>query len=264
MTTRTIAGGRAKIERTSSCATFTLCRPRVLNALDLESIEALDTFISLMEKSPELSCAIIAGAGDKSFIAGGDLKAFAKLKGEEAGHTLSARVGGLLARLEGLPQVVIAAIDGDAYGGGVEVALACDLRIMGTSSRLKLTQARFGLTSGWGGGMRLTRLLGYSRALDCFLRMKDIPSSEALQNGLANEVVQDGAALNRAIEIAQQIHSIGPQTAAGIKRVMRFAADHDPSDAVDEERSVFATLWGSREHEERVERFLARKRNTTG
>ncbi len=253
----TVAQGRAMIEiDKEGIATFTVCRPRRRNALDLETIEALEAFIKKLEVSPHLCAAIVTGAGD-SFIAGGDLKQFSALRGAQAGMAMSRRVSDLLARFEDLPQITIAAMNGDAYGGGCEMALACDLRVLQEGAAMVFSQARFGLTSGWGGTMRLVRLIGYSRALDIFLTQRRLGTAEALSLGLINRVAPPGQILTVAREQARQIGALGPGLVTGIKRVARAAVTSDQEDALTEERRIFASLWGEERHEQLVAQFLA-------
>jgi enoyl-CoA hydratase len=261
MKTQTLAQGRALIEwREDGIARFTVCRPKVHNALDLDTIDALDHFLTALERKPEITFVILAGAGDEAFIAGGDLRQLAQMRGAEAGAAFSRRVGELLLRLEGLGAITAAAIGGDAYGGGCELALACDLRLIEEGSALIFSQARFGLTSGWGGMLRLTRLVGYSRALELFLRQRRVGAQEALGLGLANEVVPRGQAVEAALALGAEVNALGPEVALGLKRVAQFAVMSDPEDALAEERKVFSGLWASTRREALMRAFLNKER----
>lgn len=255
-----VAQGRARIEwDPRGIVTFTVTRPKVHNALDLETIEALDRFVLELARRPEVIVAILTGAGDGSFIAGGDLQQLIKLRGAEAGFAFSRRVGEILNRLEDLTQITIAAIGGDAYGGGTEVALACDLRLMEEDAALVFSQARFGLTSGWGGLLRLTRLVGYSRALDMFLTQRRVTTQEALPCGLINREVAPGQVMEAARAMALDILKVGPEVACGLKRIARFSVSSDPEDVLNEERRIFAQLWARPQRQAKIRAFLQKQ-----
>jgi enoyl-CoA hydratase len=261
--TETLAQGRARIVwDPRGVATFTVTRPRVHNALDLETIEALDHFVEQLAQRPEVIVAIFTGAGTGSFIAGGDLQQLARLRGAEAGFAFARRVGEILNRLEDLTQITIAAIGGDAYGGGTEVALACDLRLMAQDAALVFSQARFGLTSGWGGLLRLTRLVGYSRALDMFLTQRRVTTEESLPCGLINRSIPPGEdVLEAAQRMALDILRVGPEVACGLKRIARFSVSSDPEDVLNEERRIFAQLWARPERQAKIQAFLRKQRS---
>lgn len=226
------ADGRLRVEPRGEVLVVTVKRPEVRNALDVETMMALGDLVTEVAERPEFGVLVLAGYGDRAFISGGDLVQLASLKGEEGGMALASIMGETLSALEALPMVTVAAIGGDAFGGGVELALACDLRIMERASHLTLTQARFGLTTGWGGSVRLVRLVGYSRALDLLLTMRPLGAEEALQMGLVNRVVDDGAALEQALELAEQIASLQPTVALGIKSVVQAASLDRTEDAI--------------------------------
>lgn len=251
--------GEVRVELAPPLATFTIRRPHVHNALDLDSIEALGRLVNTLERRPDIQVLIIDSEGTQSFIAGGDIRQFDTLRGITAGRALASQMGDILLRLEMLTQIVIAAIDGDAYGGGVELALACDLRIMERSAKLGFTQARFGLTSGWGGSLRLVELVGYNRALDAMVNTRVLDAETCERWGLVNHLVDEGLAAAAATAMANRLVGLGHETLRGIKRVVRAGQLLPRADAIAEEREVFSRLWASQHHEARVARFLERK-----
>lgn len=257
------AGGRVAVTFEGALATFTLQRPQARNAMDLDTITALYEFTLELARRPDIVAVIITGAAP-CFAAGGDLQQFARLKGADAGATLSSRMGKVLNQLEVLDQLVIAAINGDAYGGGVELALACDVRLMDEAAKLVLAQSRFGLTTGWGGGHRLTRLVGADRAMVMMLEARPIEAPEALRLGMVTRVCEAGAVLERARELAELAARRGRPLVTGVKRVVRSAVLLPEPDAAAEERAIFAQLWGTDAHEEKVTAFLARKQRADG
>ncbi len=253
-----VAGGRVQIEIEGPVAVFEVCRPEVHNALDLECLEALGRFVEMIGQRADVCAVILAGRG-ASFISGGDLRQFSTLRGVEAGNALSRRGGYILAALEDLPQLTIAAMGGDTYGGGVELALACDLRFIERSSNVALVQGRHGLTTAWGGGVRLARCVGYARALEIMLEGRQIPAEEARALGMVNRVVDDGQALVEARAMAARAAALTTPVVEGAKRVLRAAVTLEREEAWAEERRVFSELWGSAHHEARVQDFMDRR-----
>ena len=253
-----VKDGRVRLDVDDGVAMFTVVRPDRHNALDLVTIDAFADFVQSLYARPELLVAVIAGDGD-SFIAGGDLVEFSKLQGEDAGRALSRRMGRILRDLEALPQVSIAAMTGHAYGGGVELSLACDLRIAERSAQIGLTQAKFGLTTAWGGTARLVRHVGYSDALDLLLNRRVVDGEEAHRMGLVNRVVDDGCAVGTAWNMGREIAALGRELVVGIKRLVQ-SADRGPiEDAYVDETATFSRLWASEQHERLVRTFMERK-----
>ena len=259
MASVTVADGRIRIEQGEGVVVLTFCRPEVRNALDFESMEALGAFVEELGSRPDILAVVFAGEG-ASFVSGGDLRQLAALKSEEAGRSLSRRGGQILRDLESLPQTTIAAIGGDAYGGGVELALACDMRIIERSSSLGLVQARLGLCTAWGAGVRLQRMLGYARALELLIEAGCVDAQRAWDLGLVNRVVEDGEALPSAVALAAKVVSLTRPVAMGIKAVLKGAEVLDVDDAMAEERRIFGQLWGSELHQEKVAEFLRKSR----
>jgi enoyl-CoA hydratase len=233
-------------------------RPGVRNALNWEAMQAFADCVEQAHALPDLRALIVSGAGD-AFIAGGDLKELHTFPSYGDGQSLSRGMVLALERLEALPCPVIAAVNGPARGGGVEIALACDLRILSAEADLGLVQITLGLTPGWGAGNRLLRLVGFSRALEWLATGKVLSASEALAHGLANRVTPPGGALAGALELARTISAQSPQAVAAVKRLLRAALILVPETAAAFEQAEFPPLWASEEHRQAVERFLKRK-----
>jgi enoyl-CoA hydratase len=180
----------------------TLLRPEVRNAVDGATARALAAAFRAFDADPESDVAVLYGANG-TFCAGADLKAIA---GASGGNTLSPDGDGPMgpSRMV-LGKPVIAAIAGHAVAGGLELALWCDLRVVERSAVLGVYCRRWGVPLIDGGTIRLPRLIGHSRALDLILTGRPVDANEALQMGLANRVVEDGAALDAALELAAQL-----------------------------------------------------------
>ncbi len=233
-------------------------RPEVRNALDWESMQTFSDCIQQAQDMPELRVLLLSGSSG-TFIAGGDLKA---LRGDITpadGERLSTLMTEALNQLEELPCATIAAIDGAARGGGVEIALACDLRVAASDASLGLVQINLGLTPGWGAGQRLLRLTGYSRTFELLASGRVLSAQQALQYGLLNQVAPSGGGFTSALALARQL--AGKPTAAlqAIKRLLRAGLNLPAQAAASLEQAEFPALWASCEHIQAVERFLGHK-----
>ncbi len=209
------------------------------NAISRATADDLERALDELEADFGLTCLVIAGTGSRFFCTGGDLDDYSALDTEEAGAWMAQRMSALLARLVNLPALVVAAVDGAALGGGLELALACDLRVAGARARLSLPQVRLGVVPGWGGGARLTALVGRGRALALMATARQVPADEAHSLHLVDEVVPAGEAERRALELAEQV-ALGSVRAV---RSLKTAAD-SPEDVV----ALFGELWHAEDH----------------
>ena len=212
-----MAAEAVRVERRGAVTTVVLSRPEVRNAVDRATADALVAAFSDFDADPDLSVAVLTGAGP-SFCAGADLRTIAvssmgadgdagaePSKGGEPPRLAEDGDGpmGVTRMLLGKP--VIAAVEGYAVAGGLELALWCDLRVAGESAIFGVFCRRWGVPLIDGGTIRLPRLVGHSRALDIIMTGRDVPAEEALRIGLADRVVPDGRALPAAIGIAEQL-----------------------------------------------------------
>jgi enoyl-CoA hydratase len=234
-------------------------RPQVRNALDWDAIHKFGELVDTAHKNSAIRALIVTGAGD-NFIAGGDLKVLHNYPTKADGERLSLVMSETLNHLEALPYPTIAAMNGPARGGGAEIALACDLRIMSEDADFGLVQVKLGLTPGWGAGQRLLRLVGYSRAFDLLATGRVLSSQQALECGLANRLAASGKALEAAIELARQTAAQSKDTIEAVKRILRAGVSLDPENAAARERAEFPTLWAADDHISAVQRFLDRKK----
>ncbi|HEY57096.1 MAG TPA: enoyl-CoA hydratase/isomerase family protein [Anaerolineae bacterium] len=234
-------------------------RPEVRNALDWQAMEAFGAAVEQAHREPALRVLVVTGQG-QVFIAGGDLKVLAAYPNEEDGRHLSALMTGSLARLEALPVPTIAALNGPARGGGSEVALACDMRVMAANADLGFVQIRQALIPGWGGGQRLLRLVGYARAMEWLLTGRILTAEEALAVGLANRLAPAGKALEEALALAREIAAHPPQTVRAIKALLRAGTTLPPALAAAEEQRLFPPLWAEDAHLQAVRAFLQQRR----
>jgi enoyl-CoA hydratase len=229
---------------------ITIDRPSVHNAISLATMGELDRVLSWLETESRVGAVVLTGAGDRTFVSGGDLKDFAQLDTLEAAAAMSRRMQSLMARFETLPIPVIGAINGDCLGGGCEVALAADIRVVSDGSHFGFKQVALGITPAWGGRHRLLRLVGRAKALMLLLSGELLDAHEAERIGLADKVVPHGNALPAAIELAQQIAANPPLAVRTIKRAVNHDSVTSDAEGITFEAELFAQTWISKDHEE--------------
>ncbi len=197
-------------------AIFTINRPEVLNALDTESMAELTRAMIDFRDDPGLWVGIVTGAGERSFCTGLDLKSVQPLKpGERQDWSQATFVKGLE-----LWKPVIAAVNGYAFGGGLEIALTCDIRIASENARFGLTEVSIGLIPGWGGTQRLPRLIHFGKALEMILTGKQLRAQEAYDLHLVSEVVPQEELMNKAMELANHICGLAPLAVQAAKETI--------------------------------------------
>lgn len=236
-------------------AALIIDRPRAKNAIDRATMRSLGAALDELEAEPALLGVIVTAAGDH-FVSGGDLKDLAAIPEPAQGRAMSLEMQALLTRLERLPVPSFAAINGDAYGGGCELALACDVRIAKRGARLEFRQTAMGLTTGWGGGRRLLRLVGRARAILLATTGLPVEAEEALSLGLVDRVADDPRA--EAEAICARLHTRSRRAVVAMKRVLTAEPHIPPGEACALETDAFESTWGSPEHRGAVARFLAR------
>lgn len=234
---------------------LTVNRPQVHNALSWSAMEAFVHQVEQAHSNESLRALIVTGAG-KSFVAGGDLRELHQYPTREDAVRLTALMGNALARLEQLPCPVIAAIGGAARGGGAEIALACDLRIMAEDADIGFVHGRLGLIPGWGGSQRLLRAVGYATAMELLVTARVIDPDEALALRLVNQVVGPGQALDVALDWAQSIAKRSVAAVRAAKQVLRLSMESSQGEVELAERAAFLPLWHSDFHRSAVKRFI--------
>jgi enoyl-CoA hydratase len=194
---------RLDLDWAPATALVTFDRPRALNPIDAGALDGLARVLERLEADDAVRVVVLTGAG-RAFVGGGDIAHMAALD-PPAGERFVYRGQALLRRLERLPKVTVAAINGFALGGGLEIALACDLRVAAATARLGLPEVTVGLIPGWGGTQRLARLVGRGVAKDLVLTGRQVDAAEALALGAVNRVVPDSALLDTCRQLAATI-----------------------------------------------------------
>jgi enoyl-CoA hydratase len=212
-----------------------LLRNPPVNALSGELLETLERTVASLPASTR--SLVITGDGTY-FSAGADLKELGRLDPARAPERL-AQVGALLDRISSAPYASIAALNGLAVGGGLELALACDLRVASDSAKLGAPETSFGMMPGYGGTQRLARLVGRSRALELVLGAQLIGAAEALRIGLVNRVVPAGQEIRAARDLAHTIGQRAPKAVAAAKRAIREGTERPLAEGLALERELF-------------------------
>jgi enoyl-CoA hydratase len=242
--------------------TVTVNRPKVLNALDGRTLEELAACFGAIEGEVAggggVRCVILTGAGEKAFVAGADLGAMSAFGVEQARRfsELGRRLGD---RIETLPVPVIAAVNGFALGGGLELALACDFILASTTARLGQPEVSVGVLPGFGGTQRLVRRIGIGRARQLVYSGEPVSAEQAQAWGLCNEVTDPADLLPRARAIAERIASRAPLAITAAKRAIRVGEDLPLERALMAEQESFAALFASEDQKEGMRAFLEKR-----
>jgi enoyl-CoA hydratase len=238
--------------------TITINRPKVRNALNWDAMRAFREAVERAYKHPELRTLIVTGS-QGTFCAGGDLYELHDYMSHADGVRLGALMGEALSRLSELPFPTIAAVEGHAMGGGAEIALACDMRVLSEEAKLGLMHIRLAISPAWGGGQRLLQLVGYSRALEWLTAGRVLNAQDALQFGLANRIAPVGKALQKAADLAREIVENDARAVQGIKAFLRVGAMRSQDEGAALEQETFTELWAAAPHHQASERFVSRK-----
>lgn len=237
---------------------LTFNRPKVLNALDARTIAELGEVVARVEADRSVKALVLTGAGEKAFVAGADIAAMSTMTTLEA-RRFAETAHGILARMEALPIVTVAAVNGFALGGGCEVAMSCDLIYASEKARFGQPEVNLGLIPGFGGTQRLTRRVGVTRALELVLTGDMVDAAKAREIGLALEVLPAAELLGFAKGQARKIASKGPVATALAKRAVREGADADLRVANELERLAFAALFGTEDAREGMKAFVEKR-----
>lgn len=196
---------------------ITVDRAHKHNALARPVLNELAAAVREAGARPDLRYLVVSGAGDKYFAAGGDLLDLANVRDEAAVLAMMEEAGAALDAIRQCPLPVIAFLNGDAIGGGAELALACDMRLQAAHARIGFIQAKLAITSAWGGGPDLFQLVGAARAMRMMSRCELVGAEQALAWGLADAVIADGAQGGDVAAFLKPLDAAAPQVLRGIK-----------------------------------------------
>jgi enoyl-CoA hydratase len=228
----------------------TINRPEKHNALSRAVLKNLGEIFNDHANHENLRVAVLTGAGDKSFAAGGDLKDLSVLRSLDEARGLADLAKTALNAVRNFPVPVIAALNGNAMGGGAELAVACDFRIVATRARIGFVQGRLNISTAWGGGVDLMKLIAPNKALDLLCRSSMLTAEEALSIGLIDRIAEDGEDLDHCVTNFLQPYLLQvPQVMRAFKALAIGARQGLPRAELDEiETAKFAAAWVHDDH----------------
>lgn len=251
------------LEKKGHTAILTLNKKETMNALCSSFLADINTALDNVESDPEIYTLIITGTG-KSFIAGADIEEMVNKTPDEI-LEWSGLGSGLNLRIESMQIPVIAAINGYALGGGLELALACDIRIVSESARMGLPEVKLGVICGAGGTQRLPEIVGESIAKEMIFTGKSINAGEALKIGLISKVVPSDKLLEEALELALCIEKNGQLAVRAAKKAVNYGLAKGTSPSIEEgcifERKAFAPLFDTEDQKIGMGRFLRKEKD---
>lgn len=246
------------IDQEGKTAILTINREKNLNALNRETISEIEQAIGAIRDDTAIRGLLVTGAGEKAFVAGADIKEFMSYSAEE-GRALSEWGHGVMDQLYDFPKPIIAAINGFALGGGLEIALACHFRVASTNARLGLPEVSLGIIPGYGGTQRLPQLVGRGKALEMIMTGEMIDAEDALKWGLVNYVCEPAELIDKAKQLLEKIClKSGNAVALAIEAVN---SSYDPEkNGRQTEMEGFGKCFGTADFQEGVEAFLSKRK----
>ena len=247
------------IKKNESVQIITINRPKQLNALNKQTINELNTAILKSEKDASVRVVVITGAGEKAFIAGADIKEFASFSKEEGKKLSKEGHQKLFNLIEKLSKPVIAAVNGFALGGGLELAMAAHIRVASENALLGLPEVSLGVIPGYGGTQRLAQLAGKGKAMELITTASMISSNEALKIGLVNHVVDQTELMPFCLKIAGKICKNSPNAIQNAINAIN-ANYADGTDGFKTEIEAFGNCFGTKEFIEGTSAFLEKRK----
>lgn len=245
------------IDIQNKIATLTLNRPKALNALNAQTLAELSTAFDELIANPEVKVIVLTGSGEKAFVAGADIKEFLDLD-ENKGQSLSKNGHKIFNKIENSPKPVIAAINGFALGGGLELALSCHFRIASSNAKLGLPEVTLGLIPGYGGTQRLAQIIGKGRAMQAIITADFYSAEQAKEIGLVNEVVSQEELLPRVNAIATKI--IKNSSTAITEAIAAINLYNQPKEGFAREIIGFSNLFTTHDFKEGTTAFIEKRK----
>ncbi len=248
-----------KVEREENTLWIILNRPHRLNTFNDVLLEELGDILDTAEKDPSIKCVVLTGEGDRAFSAGADVTMFPKatpVKAEEF-----SRIGQkVFGKIEEMSKPVIASINGFALGGGLELALACDLRVAAEHAELGSPEIALGLIPGWGGTQRLVRIVGLAKAKEMIMLASRLKAEEALKIGLINKTVHFDKLRDEVRELAKKLAEGPPIAMKYAKQAMNFGTQVPLETGLRLESSLMGLAFSTEDLKEGIEAFMSRRK----
>ncbi len=247
------------VEETSPVATITINRPNKLNALNRDTIQELSEAFSDLDANSDIKTIILTGSGEKAFVAGADISEFADFSVKQGGKLAAKGQKLLFDLVENLSTPVIAAINGFALGGGLELAMSCHFRVASDNARMGLPEVSLGVIPGYGGTQRLPQLIGKGRAMELIMTASMINAEQALSYGLVNHVVPQGELLELCEKLAGKISNNSSVAIDHAIKAVNAGFKHD-SNGYASEIKAFGECFGTADFKEGTTAFLEKRK----
>jgi len=247
------------ISQDGPLAIITINREAKLNALSSEVISELTHACATLEVSDEIRVVVVTGAGQKAFVAGADIKEMVELTPPQA-HAFSAMGGALGESIEKSENVWVAAVNGFAFGGGCELALACDFVYASDNAKFGQPEVKLGVIPGFGGTQRLARRVGIAKAKELCMTGDSIDATEALRIGLVDAVFPQAELMSKVKSLAERISANGPLAVAEVKRLIHLGQSTTLDHALALEQRSFGLLFATEDQREGMRAFLEKRK----
>lgn len=247
------------LEVENGIALLTINRPKSLNALNSETLAELNTCLAELENNEEVKVVILTGSGEKSFVAGADISEMVNATPAE-GRKMGLLAKEAFGRLENMPQITIAAVNGYALGGGCEISMACDIRVASENARFAQPECGLGILPGFGGTQRLPRLVGKGRAKELIFTCDQITAEDAYRMGLVNHVVPQAELIDYCKAMAGRIMKNGPFAVALAKQAINTGMDTDLDSGLKLEANLFGLSFSTADKKEGMTAFLEKRK----
>ena len=249
------------VEKKGRIGILTINRPEKLNALNTNVVKEILTAFESLDTDPDVRVIVITGAGDKAFIAGADIAEMHEMTPIQA-MEFAQRGQKTLRTIEKSDKIVIAAINGYALGGGLELCMACDLRFCADHAKMGQPEITIGVIPGWAGTQRLTRLVGKTKAKELVLIGSMIPAEKAEEIGLVNKVVPAESLMDEVFKTAETIAALGAFSLKAGKHAIDDGLEVDFENAQELERQWFALCFSHPDQKEGMSAFLEKRKPT--
>ena len=247
------------IEEEGNIATITIDRPKKLNALNRQTIKELHEAFKELEEDKEIKVIIITGSGEKAFVAGADISEFAHFTTAQGGQLAAEGQETLFDHVQNLSTPVIAAVNGFALGGGLELAMACHFRVASHNAKMGLPEVSLGVIPGYGGTQRLPQLVGKGRAMEMIMTAGMVTAAQALSYGLVNYTVEQEELMPLCLKLAGKI--INNSSVAIAQAIKAVNAGYNPKeDGYAVEIDAFGHCFGTNDFKEGTTAFLEKRK----
>lgn len=248
-----------KYEQKDFVGVITIDREKALNALNPEVLKDLEAVIDAVDLD-KTRCLVLTGAGQKAFVAGADIGAMSTMTPDE-GRAFSAQGNAVFRKIEKLPVPVIAAVNGFALGGGCELSLSCDIRLVSENAVFGQPETGLGITPGFGGTQRLARTIGVGKAKELIYASRNMKAPEALACGLVNAVYPAEELMDAALKLANRIAGNAPIAVRQSKKAINLGLQMDIDTAVALEPELFAACFGTQDQQNAMTAFCEKRKH---